>query len=183
MAGQTGGVSRGPAVLVVMGVSGSGKTTIGTMLADRLGWRYAEGDDFHPEDNVRRMAAGEPLTDDDRWPWLEAIGRWIDDRRAAGESGVVSCSALRQKYRDVLSEGRPEVRIVFLGGSRELIERRLAARRGHFMRAGMLDGQFAALEPPDPDEGAITVSIDATPAEVVDEILGRLQPQLRPRES
>src|SRR5439155_13588199 len=125
----------GPPVVVVTGVAGSGKTTVGAMLAGRLGWTYAEADDFHPEANVAKMAAGHPLTDDDRWPWLAAIGRWIDARRAAGEPAVVSCSGLKRTYRDVLRRGRPEVRLVFLDGSREFIARRLVARHGHFMKA------------------------------------------------
>ena len=162
----------GPPVIVVMGVSGSGKTTVGPLLAGRLKWPYAEADDFHPKANVDKMAAGQPLTDEDRWPWLEAIGRWIDERRAAGEPGVMSCSALKRAYRDLLRRGRPEVvRVVFLDGSRELIERRMVARHGHFMKSAMLDSQFADLERPAPDEGVITVSVDGTPAEIVDEVL------------
>jgi len=158
-------------VLVVMGVSGSGKTTIGALLAGRLHWPYAEADDFHPQSNVAKMAVGQPLTDEDRWPWLEAIGRWIDEQGAAGECGVVSCSGLKRAYRDLLRRGRPQVRLVFLDGSRELIERRMVARHGHFMKASMLDSQFADLERPAPDEDVVTVSIDATAAEIVKEIL------------
>jgi gluconokinase len=165
---------EGPPIIIVMGVAGSGKTTIGAMLAARLGWTYAEADDFHPPANVQKMAAGHPLTDADRWPWLEAIGRWIDERRAAGEPGVVSCSGLKRKYRDVLRRDRPEVRLVFLNGSRELIASRLVARHGHFMKPGMLDSQLADLELPDPDEHAIVVSIDATPSEIVDTIIREL---------
>lgn len=156
---------------MVTGVSGSGKTTIGPLLAGTLHWTYAEADDFHQRANVDRMAAGHPLTDEDRLPWLAAIGRWIDERRAAGEPGVVSCSGLKCAYRDVLRRGRPEVQVIFLDGGRELIERRLVARHGHFMKASMLDSQFADLERPAPDEHAITVSIDATAAEIVDTIL------------
>ena len=161
-------------VVVVMGVAGSGKTTVGAMLAGRLGWTYAEADDFHPRSNVDKMAAGQPLTDADRRPWLAAIGRWMDERRAAGEPGVVSCSGLKRTYRDQLREGRPEVRVVFLEGSRELIGRRMVARHGHFMRADMLDSQFADLEPPAPDEGIVEVSVDATPPEIVDTIVRKL---------
>lgn len=159
----------------MMGVAGSGKTTVGPLLAGRLGWVYAEADDFHPQANVDKMAAGQPLTDEDRWPWLEAIGRWIDERRAAGSPGVVSCSALKRAYRDLLRRGRPEVRLIFLDGSRELIERRLVARHGHFMKAAMLDSQLADLERPAPEEQVITVSIDATPAEIVAAILRAAQ--------
>jgi gluconokinase len=164
----------GPPVVVVTGVAGSGKTTIGAMLAGKLGWPYAEADDFHPKANVEKMAAGHPLNDEDRWPWLEAIGRWMDARRAAREPGVVSCSALKHAYRDVLRRGRPEVRMVFLDGDRDTIERRLVARHGHFMKASMLDSQFADLEPPGPDEDVITVAVDQTPPEVVDEIMRAL---------
>jgi gluconokinase len=156
-----------------MGVAGTGKTTIGSLLAARLGWTYAEADDFHPPGNVAKMTAGEPLTDADRRPWLAAIGRWIDERAVAGTPGVVSCSGLRRGYRDQLRDGRPQVRLVFLEGSRELIASRLAARHGHFMRAEMLDSQFDALEPPQPDEHVIRVSIDATPEQIVEEIVRR----------
>ncbi|WP_433085476.1 gluconokinase [Dactylosporangium sp. CA-052675] len=158
-------------VFVVMGVAGTGKTTVGAMLAGRLGWTYAEADDFHPPANVEKMAAGVPLTDADREPWLAAIGRWLDERAAAGEPGVVTCSGLRRVYRDRLREGRPQVRMVFLEGSRELIARRLAARHGHFMRVEMLDSQFAALEPPQPGEGVTEVSVEPPPTEIVDAIL------------
>jgi gluconokinase len=171
----------GPPVLVVMGVAGSGKTTVGPLLAGRLGWAYAEADDFHPQANVDKMASGHPLTDEDRWPWLAAIGRWIDERRAAGQSGVVSCSALKRAYRDLLRRGRPEVRLIFLEGSRELIERRLLARHGHFMKGAMLDSQFADLERPAPDEQVITVSVDATPAEIVDAVLRAARLENEPR--
>lgn len=160
-------------MIVVMGVAGTGKTTVGALLAGRLGWRYAEADDFHSAENVAKMAAGEPLTDEDRAPWLAAIGRWIDERAAEAAPGVVSCSGLRRVYRDQLRGGRPQVRLVFLEGSRELIMRRLAARHGHFMRVEMLDSQFAALEPPQPDEDVTEVSIDATPEQIVDEIVLR----------
>lgn len=164
----------GPPVLVLMGVAGSGKTTIGAILAGRLGWRYAEADDFHPQGNLDKMAAGQPLTDEDRWPWLRAIAAWIDERSAAGEPGIVSCSALKRAYRDLLREGRPGARVVFLHGSYELIRRRLLARHGHFMRVGMLDSQFADLEEPGPDEDALLVEIAGSPAEIADEIIRRL---------
>ncbi|MEU0556230.1 gluconokinase [Dactylosporangium sp. NPDC006015] len=166
-----------PPVIVVMGVAGTGKTTVGALLAGRLGWRYAEADDFHPPANVAKMAAGQPLTDEDRAPWLAAIGRWIDEHAAAGTPGVVSCSGLRRAYRDQLRDGRPQVRLVFLEGSRELITRRLAARHGHFMRVEMLDSQFAALEPPQPGEDILAVSIDATPEQIVDEIVRGTRPR------
>jgi gluconokinase len=160
-----------PPLFIVMGVAGTGKTTVGALLAGRLGWRYAEADDFHPADNVAKMAAGMPLTDADREPWLAAIGRWIDERGAAGEPGVVTCSGLKRVYRDRLRQGRPQVRVVFLEGSRELITRRLTARHGHFMRVEMLDSQFADLEPPQPGEGVTEVSVEPPPDEIVEAIL------------
>jgi gluconokinase len=158
-------------IVVVTGVAGSGKTTVGAMLAGRLGWTYAEADDFHPPSNVDKMAAGHPLTDADRKPWLEAIGRWIDARRAAHEPGVVSCSGLKRAYRDILRKGRPEVEMVFLEGSRDLIGRRLVARHGHYMKADMLDSQFHDLEPPEPDEHVLTVPVTGTPPEVVEAVI------------
>lgn len=158
-------------ILLVMGVSGSGKTTIGALLAGRLGWTYAEADDFHPPANVEKMHAGIPLTDEDRRPWLEAIAAWIDRQDAPG---VVTCSALKRRYRDMLRKDPDRVRLVYLEGSHELIARRMAARHGHFFPKQLLDSQFADLEPPQPDENALVVSIDQTPADVVDEIVDRL---------
>ena len=156
-------------VFVVMGVSGSGKTTVGAMLAGRLGWDYAEADAFHSEANLAKMASGHPLDDADRGPWLAAIARWIDDRIARGAPGVVTCSALKRAYRDILR--RPQVQIVYLAGTQELIARRLAARHGHFFPSAMLASQFAALEPPAADEGVIEIGIDRTPTEIVDAII------------
>ena len=161
-------------IIVIMGVAGSGKTTVGALLAGRLGWPYAEADNFHPQSNVDKMAAGHPLTDEDRRPWLEAIGRWIDERGAQNEPGVVSCSGLKRAYRDMLRKDRPEVRMVFLKGSRDLIMHRMVARHGHFMKAAMLDSQFADLEEPAADEDVLVVSVEATPEEIVDEIIDRL---------
>lgn len=161
-------------ILLVMGVSGSGKTTIGALLAGQLSWVYAEADDFHPPANVAKMAAGHPLTDEDRWPWLAAIASWIDERRAADEPGVVTCSALKRGYRDYLRDSRPEARVVYLEGSRELIASRLVARHGHFFKAEMLDSQFADLEPPTPDEDALIVSVEGAPPEIVDRIITAL---------
>jgi gluconokinase len=168
------GESAGPPIVLVMGVSGSGKTTVGALLAGQLGWLYAEADDFHPRSNVEKMAAGHPLTDEDRRPWLEAIGRWIDERRRNREPGVVTCSALKRAYRDVLRRGRPEVRVAYLDGSRELIATRMIARHGHFFAPGMLDSQFADLEPPQPDEDVLSVPIDGTPPDVVKRIIDGL---------
>jgi carbohydrate kinase (thermoresistant glucokinase family) len=160
-----------PAVLVVMGVSGSGKSTIAAMLAQKLGWTYQDGDWFHPPANVEKMAAGTPLTDADRWPWLEAIARWIDETREAGQHGIVACSALKRAYRDVLAGAHPEaVLFVLLDGSKDLIAGRIGARHGHFMPTTLLDSQFATLERPALGENAITVSIDATPEEITETI-------------
>jgi gluconokinase len=165
-----------PSIALVMGVAGSGKTTIGAMLAGRLGWEYAEADSFHPPANVEKMHAGIPLTDEDRWPWLEKIGEWIDSRIEDGMPAVVTCSALKRKYRDFLRAGRSSaVALVFLDGSRELITRRLAARHGHFFPRELVESQFADLEPPQPDEGLFVVSVDHPAPEVVDAIVRHLK--------
>ncbi|AXJ11487.1 gluconokinase [Arthrobacter sp. PM3] len=159
-------------VLVVMGVSGSGKSTVAGLLAGRLGWDLAEGDDLHPEANVAKMHAGEPLTDEDRWPWLERIADWIRAHTAAGTPGIVTCSALKKRYRDVLrGEG---VVFVFLEGSRDKISDRLASRHGHFMPPSLLESQFEALEAPTADENFISLSVSAPPAEEAQEIITRL---------
>ena len=163
-----------PSVLVVMGVSGSGKTTIGTLLAERLGWEFADGDDFHPPANVEKMHGGHPLTDEDRWPWLRAIAAWIDKTCRAGGHGVVACSALKRRYRDVLLDGSPAVRLIYLRGGPEVMGRRLAARHGHFMPESLLLSQYDALEEPDPDEDPITVDVAQRPDEIVDRILTHL---------
>jgi gluconokinase len=161
-------------IVIVMGVSGSGKTTVGAMLAGRLHWVYAEADDFHPLANIEKMAAGHPLTDADRGPWLAAIGAWMDKQIEAGQPGVVTCSALKRAYRDQLRAGRPEVRVVYLQGSRDLIAARLASRHGHFFHAEMLDSQFRDLEEPTPDENVLVVPISGTPEEIVDAILAQI---------
>lgn len=159
-------------VLVIMGVSGSGKSTVAGLLAGRLGWDLAEGDDLHPESNVAKMHSGQPLTDEDRWPWLERIAEWIRDHTDSGRPGVVTCSALKKRYRDVLrGEG---VTFVFLEGSKDRISDRLASRHGHFMPPALLDSQFDALEKPAADENAVTLSVGATPAEEAQEIIDRL---------
>jgi gluconokinase len=166
--------SGAPPVVVVTGVSGSGKTTVAAMLAGRLGWRFAEGDDFHPPANIAKMAAGHPLDDEDRWPWLAALGAWIDARRAAHQPGVVTCSALKRRYRDFLAKNRPEVRFVFLDGDSAVIHQRMAARQGHYMRADMLASQLADLERPQPDEHIVTVRVRGSAVEVVDEVIAAL---------
>jgi gluconokinase len=166
--------ATGACALVVMGVSGSGKSTIAERLAARLGWRYEDGDKFHPPANVAKMSAGHPLTDDDRWPWLQAIADEIDRTCEASERAVIACSALRHAYRDILVHGRDDIRIVFLNGTQDLIADRLAARKGHFMPPGLLTSQFKTLEPPQPGERPITVSIDTSVENIVDDIIRQL---------
>jgi gluconokinase len=168
-------------VVIVMGVSGSGKTTIATLLAGRLGWPFEDGDDFHPAANIEKMHAGIPLTDEDRWPWLQAIATWIDARRAAAEHGVITCSALRRAYREVLRGGRPDVRLVYLKGDQSLIARRQAARHDHFMPASLMRSQFAALEEPAADEDAIAVSVEGRPQEIAEAVLQYLGESYRAR--
>jgi gluconokinase len=163
-----------PCALIVMGVSGSGKSTIADELAERIGWRYEDGDRFHPASNVAKMKAGHPLTDEDRWPWLQAIANEIDRACSAGEHAVIACSALKRAYRDILVHGRSDVRIIYLKGSQQLIAGRLAQRKGHFMPAGLLDSQFATLEPPADSENPVTVSIDASVGSIVDDIVHQL---------
>jgi len=161
-------------ILVLMGVSGCGKTTIGAALAERLGWEFLEGDALHPPANVAKMAAGTPLQDEDRWPWLRAIAARIDDWRARGVSGVVACSALKRAYRDILIGPRGDVRLVYLQGTHDMIAQRLAARRGHFMPAGLLESQFRTLEEPHETERAIVVAIGDTPEAIVARIMEQL---------
>jgi gluconokinase len=162
----------GAMVVVLMGVSGTGKTAVGTRLARALNGAFAEGDDYHPPANVEKMRSGVPLDDADRRPWLETlsreIGRWLD----AGEPVVLACSALKQSYRDILKAGRPGVVFVHLKGDEALIRKRLAGRRGHYMPASLLDSQLAALEEP---TDAITVSVEGTPDEIVAEIMAALR--------
>jgi gluconokinase len=158
-----------------MGVAGSGKSTIGEALAARLGWRYEDGDAFHPASNVAKMSAGQPLTDEDRWPWLKAIADEIDRLSASHERAVVACSALRRIYRDILVHGRHDIGIVYLEGTQALIGDRLGHRKGHFMPPGLLASQFKTLEPPTPDEHPITVSIDASVEAIVDDIVTQLK--------
>lgn len=164
-----------PHAVVVMGVAGSGKTTVGRLLAEKLGWHYQEGDALHSPANVEKMRNAIPLTDEDRWPWLRSIAAVIDDWRARGEHGVVTCSALKRAYRKIIVDDRPDVTLVYLRGSKDLIAARLAARRGHYMPVALLDSQFATLEEPGRDEHPIVVPIEGTP----EEIAGRAETELR----
>jgi gluconokinase len=162
------------AVVIVMGVSGSGKSTIGALLAQRLHWEFEDADWFHPASNVDKMHSGIPLTDEDRWPWLRAIAAWIDQTRRAGGHGVIPCSALKRRYRDILIGDRGDVRLVYLKGSETLIARRIATRHEHFMPQSLLHSQFEALEEPGADENPIVVSIEPLPREIVARILSEL---------
>ena len=165
-------------IVLVAGVSGSGKTTVGALLAGRLHWRFADGDSFHSAANIAKMHAGIPLTDEDRQPWLLAITAWMDERTATGESAVVTCSALKREYRAELLDGRPEVRMIFLSVDRAEADRRMVARTGHFFPEQLLSSQYAALEPPQPDEPGVTVvtSDKMDPAETVEAIIEIVQP-------
>lgn len=162
-------------VVIVSGVAGSGKTTIGRRLASRLGWQFADADSFHPPRNVAKMHAGIPLTDKDRVPWLRAIGAWMDDLITAGQSGVVGCSALKRAYRDELLSGRPAATMVFLMVSKDELVRRLDRRLGHFFPEELLSSQLETLEPPAPDERVVTVPADGGVAQTVNEIIARLR--------
>ena len=164
-----------PVIVVVMGVSGSGKTTIAALLAAALGCQFQEGDDLHPRENVEKMRRGTPLTDADRMPWLHKIAEEIDGWRARGECGVLTCSALKRSYRDVIIGGRQNVVLVYLKGSRDLIHQRVAARHEHFMPIALLDSQFATLEEPTPDEHPIVVDVGGKPAEIAHEIVRQLE--------
>jgi gluconokinase len=156
-------------VLVVMGVSGSGKSTVAALVAERLGWDLAEGDDLHPDENVAKMAAGQPLDDDDRAPWLDTVSSWIVEHAMQGVPGVITCSALKRKYRDVLREHN--VVFVYLQGTSDLIGGRMAERSGHFMPTTLLDSQVATLEPPQADERHVVVDATRTPEEEAGDVL------------
>ncbi|MGE0765145.1 MAG: gluconokinase [Hyphomicrobiaceae bacterium] len=168
-----------PRILVLMGVSGSGKTTTGRRLANMLDWPFRDGDEFHPPANVEKMASGKALDDRDRAPWLAAIAAWIDERRDRGETGIVSCSALKRAYRDAIIGDRPDVGLVYLKGSRAMIADRMSRRRDHFMPASLLASQFSTLEEPTPDEHAVVVSIRLPPKRVAERItaLAGLEPK------
>jgi ribose 5-phosphate isomerase A len=163
-----------PQILVIMGVSGSGKTTIAKVLAARLGWPFEEGDNLHPGSNIAKMKAGIPLTDADRQPWLVRVAAWIDRQRENGQPGIITCSALKRSYRDIVIGDRPGVRLVYLRGSRAVIAARLAKRKGHFMPASLLESQFATLEEPGSDENPLTVEIGGSSDETADEIIRRI---------
>ena len=162
------------AVMIVMGVSGSGKSTIGALLARRLHWEFEDADWLHPASNVDKMHSGIPLTDADRLPWLDAVAAWIDDTRRSGGHAVVACSALKRRYRDILIGERTDVRLVYLKGEETLIARRIATRHEHFMPPSLLHSQFETLEEPGADEAPVTVSIEPQPRQIVAQILSGL---------
>jgi ribose 5-phosphate isomerase A len=160
-----------PPILVIMGVSGSGKTTIAEELSARLGWAFEEGDSLHPESNIAKMHAGIPLNDGDRLPWLQRVAGWIDAQRAKKQPGIIACSALKRSYRQIIIGDRPQVRLVYLRGGRDLIAEHLSGRHGHFMPAALLRSQIDTLEEPDPSEDPLTVDAGAQPAQVADDII------------
>jgi len=169
--------SPGTITIVVMGVSGSGKSTIAAMLVDRLGWEFAEGDEFHPRANVEKMRSGHPLDDEDRWPWLRTLATWVGEHEQRGKDAVMTCSALKRSYRDLLRDGHPSVWFVHLATDPGLIGERLHHRTGHYMPASLLESQLATLEPLADDEPGITVPDGGPPEKVVAEILAALQAQ------
>lgn len=164
--------------LVVIGVAGTGKTTVAERLVERLGWPFAEADDFHPPANREKMAAGRPLTDQDRLPWLQALAAWAGERHAAGESTLSTCSALRRSYRDLLRTGAPGTTFAHLAGDKDLLMARMRGRE-HFFPPELLESQLDTLEPLEPDEDGITVDVAAPVGEVADEIVRYLEQ--RPR--
>jgi gluconokinase len=165
-------------IVIVFGVSGAGKTTIGKLLAEDLGWRFLEADDFHPPANIDKMRRGIPLTDADRWPWLDSLREQIQRSLSADRNAVLACSALKRAYRDRLGVST-EVKFVFLRGDYALIAKQLRRWRGHFMDPALLRSQFADLEEPKPDEGVLTIELGRTPQEIVKEIKGKLHPASR----
>ena len=160
-------------IIIIFGVSGAGKTTIGKLLADELGWRFYEADDFHSQANIEKMRCGIPLTDKDRWPWLEKLRALIERCVESGENAVLTCSALKRKYRDCLRVD-PDVKFVFLCGNYALVEKQLRSRHGHFMNAALLQSQFDDLEEPQPDENVLTIELEQTPEEIVERIKTKL---------
>jgi ribose 5-phosphate isomerase A len=160
-----------PPILVVTGVSGAGKSTIAQELAARLGWAFEEGDSLHPEANIAKMHAGIPLTDTDREPWLKRVAAWIDGQRAKKQPGIITCSALKRSYRQIIIGDRPEVRLVYLRGGRELIARHLETRGGHFMPASLLQSQIDTLEEPGPDEDPLTVDVGPSPGQIAETVI------------
>lgn len=161
-------------ILIIAGPSGSGKTTVGALLAGRLNRAFADADSFHPPANIEKMRAGQPLTDADRWPWLLAIAAWMDERIAAGEPAVVTCSALRRSYRDLLLNGRPQARMVFLLAGRGTLARHLAGRHGHFFPQDLLDSQLADQETPRDEKGVLVVAPEPDPQATADKIVEEL---------
>jgi gluconokinase len=164
-----------PTTIVVMGVSGSGKSTVAAGLVDRLGWDFAEGDDFHPRGNVEKMRNGQPLDDDDRWPWLRTLAAWIGEHEEAGKSVVVTCSALKRSYRDLLRDGHPSVWFAHVTADGDLIRERVERRTGHYMPPSLLDSQLATLQPLQDDEPGASISGAGRPDEVVDALLNALR--------
>ncbi|PPB48541.1 gluconate kinase [Arthrobacter pityocampae] len=163
-----------PHHVVVMGISGSGKTTIATRLTERLGWVFAEADDFHPAANIAKMTAGTALTDEDRWPWLEAMRDWMTLQAQAGRSTVVTCSALKRSYRDLLTGAEGRVRFVHLLGDTDLILERMKTRSGHFMPESLLPSQISTLEPLEPDEAGLRIQNTGTPDDVTTDVIDQL---------
>ncbi|MGB7982470.1 MAG: gluconokinase [Candidatus Nanopelagicales bacterium] len=161
--------------LVIMGVAGCGKTTVAQLLSERLGWVAAEADDFHPSANIAKMASGVPLTDDDRWPWLRAIRDWITLQNGEGRDSIVTCSALKRGYRDVLRQATGQVRFVHLDGTIEVIGERIQSRSKHFMPPRLLPSQFEILEPLGADEDGVVVPVAGQPESIADDALRRLE--------
>ncbi len=169
--------------IVVMGVSGSGKTTVAAGVVERLGWEFAEGDDFHPAANVEKMRSGQPLDDADRWPWLRSLAAWIGEHEQAGKSVVVTCSALKRSYRDLLRDGHPSVWFAHVTADVDLLRERVERRTGHYMPPSLLESQLAALEPLQADEPGASISAAGAPDDVVDALFARLDAERGPLRS